>query len=321
VHLCCLPNRAKQYTIVFPELIFRAIISSKVNKDIIGRVKAMTSRVITATACGIAATILVAGLSAIMLTGCASNSSLPISNPPGSPVNVTGNWQFTATTTSGEAVPIAAYLTSANGAVSGNAQVQMAFPLYCEPNGCCGGAFAQFNGSLSGTVDAEGNLTLGSAVPNGGPVFTMAGKVSPGTLTNGNFNLTGACAAQGTVAGTEYPALNGTYNGTLTSLVTGQSFAISATFEQSPNLTLGGDFNVTGTAHLTGYPCVTSASTGSGGFLGNNFEVALNAVPGGTLIVSGVLPPDGKALALSYIYVLMGSSCNNDSGLGTLTMQ
>jgi hypothetical protein len=193
-------------------------------------------------------------------------------------------------------------------------------------NGCCGGPFAQFNPSLTGAIDAKNNLTLGSTVPNGGPVFTMTGVVSEGTLTNGSFTLTGSCPAQGTITGTEYPALNGTYAGTLTSQKSGQSFAISATFDQSTALNSRGFFNVNGTANLTGYPCMTSAAVATpfdmnSGFLGNSFSVTMNAVPNGDLIVDGTLSPDGKTLALTYFFFLMGSSCNNDTGTGLLTLQ
>ena len=289
----------------------------------------MTSRVLKAAECCGDAILFLASLLAAGLVGCVSNPAVatsnppnsPISNPPSSPANITGNWQFIANPGPAGGIPIATYLTSANGVVSGTAQVQMAFPLYCAPNGCCGGPFYVFNRSLTGTVDAKGNLMLGSNVPNGGPVFTMTGQVNGESLNNGNYTLTGSCSDQGAVAGTEYPALNGTYTGTLTSQITGQSFAISATFDQSTAVTLSGVFDVTGTANLTGYPCVTSASVTGGSFLGNNLEVAMNAVPGGLLDVSGVLSPDGKTLALSYVYVLMGSNCNNDGGTGTLTLQ
>jgi hypothetical protein len=285
----------------------------------------MTSRVWAATEyCG-AAVIFFAGLLAVDLTGCASNSPIAISNPPGSPVNVTGNWEFTANPSGGGGVPFGVYLTSANGVVSGSAQVQIAFPQDCVA-GCCGGPFAEFNDALTGTADAEGNLTLGSAVPNGGPVFAMTGTVNSGTLTNGSFTLTGGCPAQGTIAGIEYPALNGTYAGTLTSEMTGRSFTIMATLDQSSTPNSGGAFNVSGTAGLTGYPCATSGTVGTpldqySSFLGNNLEVTMNAVPSGSLSLSGTLSPDEKTMAAQYAFVLMGSSCNDDYGSGTLTLQ
>jgi hypothetical protein len=154
----------------------------------------------------------------------------------------------------------------------------------------------------------------------------MTGTVSGGTLTNGSFTLTGLCPAQGTITGTEYPTLNGTYAGTLTSQTSGQNFAVSATFDQSATLNSRGFFNVDGTVNFTGYPCMTSAAVATpldmnSGFLGNNFTVTMNAVPGGDLIVIGTLSPDGKTLTVTYFFILMGSSCNNDTGTGLLMLQ
>jgi hypothetical protein len=271
------------------------------------------------------ALIVFLGLTAGGLTGCGSTSKISITDPPPTPANITGNWQFTATINGGGTVPFAAYLTSTDGAVSGNAWIQIAFPASCTVSGCCGGAFASFNPSLTGTIDAKNNLTLGSAVPNGGPVFTMTGIMSGGTLTNGSFTLTGSCPAQGTITGIEYPTLNGTYAGTLTSQTSGQSYAVSAAFDQSATLNSRGFFNVDGTVNFTGYPCMTSADVATpldmnSGFLGNNFTVTMNAVPGGDLIVIGTLSPDGKTLATTYFFILMGSSCNNDTGTGLLTL-
>ena len=269
------------------------------------------------------------GLTAGGLTGCGPISNLSLTDPPSTPANVTGNWQFTAVLNGGGTVPIAAYLTSTDGVVSGTAYVNIAIPASCTVTGCCGVAFASFNPSLTGAIDAKNNLTLGSAVPNGGPVFTMTGTVSGGTLTNGSFTLTSSCSAQnaqGTITGTMYPTLNGTYAGTLTSQTSGQSFAISATFDQSATLNSRGFFNVNGTVNFTGYPCMTSAAVATpldmnSGFIGNNFSVTMNAVPGGDLIGFGALSPDGKTLAFQYFFILMGSSCNNDTGTGSLTLQ
>jgi hypothetical protein len=285
----------------------------------------MTSQICAAGARRLAALKVFFGLIAASLIGCGgSNSITPTPNPPSFPTSITGDWQFTAAINGGRNIPLAAYLTSAAGAVSGTAVADAAFPGDGTPE-CCGGPFASFSSSLTGTVDAKNNLTLVSTVPNGGPVFTMTGIVNAGTLANGSFTLTGPCPAQGTITGTEYPTLNGTYTGTLTSTSTGQSFVVSTTFDQSAALNSRGFFNVNGTANFAGYPCMTSAVVATplemnSGFLGNNFEVTMNAAPSGDLIVSGTLSPDGKTLAVTYFFVLMGSSCNNDKGTGSLKL-
>jgi hypothetical protein len=257
------------------------------------------------------------------LAGCGGSST--IVTPPSTPTNITGNWLFTTQNAGGGSDPIAAYLSLTGNTVTGSAVVEAAFPLDCAPNGCCGGPFAEFNGSLTGTIDNKGNLMLGSTVPNGGPVFTMTGDVIAGTLTNGSFTLTGSCPAQGPVIGVEFPTLNGTYAGKLTSQSNGASFSISATVAQSTTLNSRGFFNVSGTAQLSGYPCLTSATAAMpldiySGFLGNSFEVTMNASSGGaTLDFGGVLSLDGKTLMANYFVI--GGGCANDIGQGTLTRQ
>jgi hypothetical protein len=266
--------------------------------------------------------LLIAGV----IAGCGGNS-LIVSSPPGSAADVTGNWVLTAgIAPGGGGRQIAAYLSSNNGAVSGSAVVEGACPTDCA-NGCCGGPFcAGFNGSLSGTVDANGNLKLGSAVANGGPVFSMSATAGQGQLSNGAFTLTGTCPAQGAIGGTEYPTLAGTYSGTLTSTNTGKSFAISETVDQSSSLNSSGYFDVTATANLSGYSCVTSATEATpvnqnSGFLGDGFTVNMIASPGGMFFLTGTISPDGKTMAANYEYALLGSTCNIDIGSGTLTLQ
>ena len=263
-----------------------------------------------------------AALLAFTLAGCSGTNSL-VTDPPPSAGEITGNWVLQPDP---GGLSIAAYLSSNNGVVSGNAVAEGACPLDCA-NGCCGGPFcAGFNGSLSGTIDENGNLKLGSAVPNGGPVFSMTATATNGTLANGAFTLTGSCPAQGTIAGTEYPTLAGTYSGTLTSQNTGKSFAISETVDQSSSLNSGGFFDVSATASLSGYSCVTSVAEATplnqnSSFLGDNFIVTMNASPGGTLFLSGAISPDGKTMAATYEYALLGSACNIDVGQGTLVLQ
>ena len=257
--------------------------------------------------------------------GCGSGSSSKITTTAGIP----GNWEFTLTNSgavmfSGGVVPMGVSLTSTGSAVSGTAGVQLAFPQICSADGCCGGPFAEFNDSLTGTLDDKGNLTLGSAVPNGGPVFTMAATVSGGTMTNGTFSLTGPCPDQGTITGVALPALDGTYAGTVTSVDTGNSYSLSTTLQQSATPNARGFFDVNGTATISGYPCLTSATAATpleqnSGFLGNQFGVTMNGGGGATLSISGTLSQDGKTIGATYM--VGGGTCHLDYGRGTLTLQ
>lgn len=124
-----------------------------------------------------AAAMFLFGMMASGPVGCGSGGTF---TPPGTPAGIPANWEFTGTDSRGGKIPMGVSLTAMGSAVSGTASVQLAFPQLCSANGCCGGPFAEFNDSLTGTLDDKGNLTLGSAVPNGGPVFTMAATVSGG---------------------------------------------------------------------------------------------------------------------------------------------
>ena len=255
--------------------------------------------------------------------GCGSGSKITTTT------GIPGNWEFTLTNSgavmfSGGVVPMGVSLTSTGSAVSGTAGVQLAFPQICSADGCCGGPFAEFNDSLTGTLDDKGNLTLGSAVPNGGPVFTMAATVSGGTMTNGTFSLTGPCPDQGTITGVALPALDGTYAGTVTSVDTGNSYSLSTTLQQSATPNARGFFDVNGTATISGYPCLTSATAATpleqnSGFLGNQFGVTMNGGGGATLSISGTLSQDGKTIGATYM--VGGGTCHLDYGRGTLTLQ
>ncbi|MHB1938849.1 MAG: hypothetical protein ACYCOR_20045 [Acidobacteriaceae bacterium] len=278
----------------------------------------MTSRAWLAGGSCAALTLLL-GLIVGGLAGCGSGSGSKITTS----ADIPGNWEFTATIGRNGVVPIGVYLTSTGSVVSGTAGVQMPFPNDCI-NGCCGGPFAQFNDSLTGKLDDKGNLTLGSTVPNGGPVFTMTAVVSGGTMTNGTFNLTGGCPAKGTITGVELPTLNGTYAGTVKSTDTGRSYSLSTTLQQSATINAQGSLNVTGTATFTGYPCLTSTTMAmplsqNSGLSGDLFGVTMNGAGGATLSISGTLSQDGKTVGVTYLAA--GGSCHLDLGRGTLTLQ
>lgn len=260
--------------------------------------------------------------------GCGGSSWHSLPAQP-NPTGITGNWEFTASETSGTmpspvAVPLGVYLSASNGSVTGSAVPQSAFSTACQ-GGCCGGPFALFNSSLTGTLGANGQLTLSSTVPGGGPVFTMSAIVNGESLSNGSFTLTGTCAVQGTITGTAYPPLNGTYGGTMTSKDTGDSFTITTTLQQGTAVNARGFLNVNGTATLQGNACMSSATAAmpleqNSGVLGNVFGVTMDAPQGGaTLALAGSLSQDGKTITASY--TIGGGGCVLDYGTGTLTLQ
>ena len=266
--------------------------------------------------------IILLGLVAGGSSGCHSASH---GRATSAATGVTGNWELTATEDNGATVPIGAYLKTSGDTVYGAAQVQKVFSAGCAANGCCGGPFAEFDRLITGNLDGAGDIALKSQVPGGGPVFTMTGSASGDSRLQGDFSLTGACSAQGTLTGVEIPALHGTYSGVMTSRQTGKSFEISATLEQSTKLNPRGFFNVSGSARLSSYSCMTAARVAApldrnSALLGNKFQVSMSASQGGAMIgLSGKLEQGGQTLAATYAVV--GGGCSNDFGKGTLTQQ
>ncbi|MGB8029368.1 MAG: hypothetical protein WCF30_06850 [Terracidiphilus sp.] len=257
----------------------------------------MTSRASTAGV-GFYTTAIVAVFILGGLAGCGGKAPISPPSSPGTPANITGNWVLTVNPTAGGTAPIAVYLTSNAGSVSGLAVGPAATDLLMYPDGCVGSPIGMFsNVALSGTVSGS-------------------------SLSNGSFAISGDCTTQGSMTGVEYPAVNGTYSGTVTSQATGQSFQVTATLDQSSTPNSAGLLALTGTATVSGYSCVPSSATAiSASFVGNDFFVDLSDSSSGILGWGGSLSPDGKTLGINYGFSPASSSCNEDFGAGTLTLQ
>ena len=255
------------------------------------------------------------------LIGCGGQSM------PSSAMNITGNWELEATpagsTTAANAVRVylPVYLIANSGNVSGMVLLPPTPDLICAGN-CCGGTLSAMNPSLTGTVDANGNLALGSANPPGAAVFNMKGMVSGATLSNGSFTLTGMCGAQGTMAGIEYPPIDGTYTGAMASQNLGQSFTVTLVLSQSSGPNASGFLGLTGSLSPTGYSCLASTALQvSTSFVGNSFGGQLNIATKESFGYTGTLSADGKTIAFTYGLVGGSGSCSGDYGKGTLTLQ
>lgn len=261
---------------------------------------------------------------ALGTTGCAGNPQNPIVVQL--PANITGNWELTANVTPGGTASIAIYLSSSAGNVSGVAIGPSATDLLVYPDGCVGSPLGNFNGvALTGAVDGSGNLTLGTAAGSN-PAFAMTGVVSGSTISSGSFTIacSNSATAKGTITGVEYPALNGTYAGTLTSQVTGQSFTMAMTLSQGSAPNSNGVLSLSGTVDVSGYsyisPTAMSFPTGFT-FVGNTFALDVNSSSGEALYLTVTLSPDAKTLQLTYGTFPSGGGLTQDYGTGTLTLQ
>ena len=247
-----------------------------------------------------------------VLLGCSGVTN--VSNPPATYLSVTGDWGLTATSTvvANSTFPVGVDLTSNQGSVSGIAHLSSS----CYP--------IATNVPLTGTIDTSGNIALTSSSVNG-QVLTVTGKTSTGAdFTSGTYAVAGGCAAgdKGTVAGSEVPAVTGTYTGTVKS-VSGPSVGVTALLTQTVTPDANGFLHLSGTAAFTGSPCFTQTTIATpatdtnilGLYLAANFT---SSNPSAVIETVGSISADGKTLTISYQVV--GGACAGDTGSGSLVL-
>ena len=269
---------------------------------------------------------------AFCLAGC--GASTPSNSTP-APAGITGNWQLALTSTTGGSATggsatYGIYLTQTGSTVSGIIGMQQAYPLCVPPSGPpCAFPFGEIALDLVGTADSSGNIVLNSVPDSGGPAaFSITASTTEDTRLSGTYTITlvntspaGTWVDQGTISGNTIDALNGTYSGTLKSLVTGNTIGITTTLSQTSSPDSGGNLEVSGSANFTGSPCFTSATVPNPGpLLGNQLVIDFvpTSSPTTTIVLSGTLSQDAKTIAATYE---INGGCGSDTGSGTLTLQ
>src|SRR6266702_1058067 len=155
----------------------------------------------------------IAGLTGCGTSGYPGSASSGGSGSSAGYIYLTGNWQFQATTPSGP-VPFTALAGFINeqGDKPGVDDLTTA-AFQAQPSTCYLGApVIPLQGSTQGTA-----LGLRSFSVNGQYVTINATKDSTATHLNGTYKVDGGCAsgASGTLSGTKYAPLTGTYSGSL----------------------------------------------------------------------------------------------------------
>lgn len=248
--------------------------------------------------------------------GYPTNGSTP---PPAGYAFLTGNWVF-ATTPTASPTPF----TGLSGFIDeqdqdpGTNDVATA-ALQAQPSNCYLGADTiPLEGTVQGTA-----LGLHSFSVNGQYVTINATKNSTATTLTGTYSVSGGCAngAAGTITGTRYAILNGTYTGSFTnSPAQGLQLAVS----QNTQGTGSGNFFVSGTAAFTGISCFTTGTMAAdnGSIIGNMVVLTYttNDPSGAQVVLSGEINPTASTLTLSSA-VVTGGSCAGALGGATLALQ
>ncbi len=257
--------------------------------------------------------IVLAGSAACgLLAGCSGDGSSN-SAAPRTFLNITGNWGFTATSTTyqGATAPVGVQLTAANGAVTGIAHIFSSCYAITD------------NVPLTGTEDYDGNLSLTSSSVNGN-VLTITAKLASATaVSSGTYSIAAntGCKDSGTINGSTVAPVSGTYKGTVKSLANSATFPVTAALTQSSTADVNGFEHLTGSVSFMGSPCVTTSTINNTAtnteVIGNLYLAMFSSGGSPNVLTYGTLSADAKTLNVTYQL----GNCAGDYGSGILTLQ
>lgn len=257
---------------------------------------------------------------ALVITGC-TTAGTPITggSGPTSYNYLTGNWVLQVTPTSGGTpfTTLSGFINEEDDKPGVNDNATAAFQA--QPSTCYLGAdIVPWYGYVYGTP-----VDFYSFDVNGQFVTIKATKNAAATQLTGTYSIAGGCANgdTGTITGTRYAVLKGTYAG---SLANNSAQSMQLTLAQNVTGTGSGTFFVSGTATFAGFSCFTTgtmAST-SGSIIGNTVQLnfTTNDVNGSNVILSGTIDPTAITLTLTSGSI-QGGDCSGSLGTGTLTLQ
>lgn len=274
-------------------------------------------------AAALASVALLVGLSGCVKNGGGGTKPTPTPVNPADYDYLSGNWEIQATPATGTTAPFTAlggyiYEQGNNPGVDDltQAALQAQSPSSCYANASYDTAVTvPLTGSTQGA-----DIRLASFAVNNQVLTIIGTKNSTATAFTGTYSVAGGCAngASGTVTGTEYDALTGTYTGS----VTGNSGeTMSLKLSQYSDGTGDGVFLVSGSATFTGFPCFTTGNLAAqnGGVAGSAVALTFttNDAKGAQAVLTGTINPSAETLTINSITVT-GGSCPGSIGAATL---
>jgi hypothetical protein len=226
--------------------------------------------------------------------------SSPPTNPPGPSLNITGNWEFSTTSTAGtSSLTIAGNLTQTGSSVVGEVHV--------DGSNCFDQNIVV---KLTGT-SANRSVSLISAAVDG-QVLTIAGSFNPQNLLTGTYVIDGGCADgdRGQTAGSHIGSLQGYWAGYLTT-AGGRMIHWETTFLQD-RPTAEGSFGLNGSFGIDD-PCMNSGTITSGTFPSASYTMGRSLVleikaDNGTMTFVGTTQPWGL---IEGNYTITGNACGS----------
>jgi hypothetical protein len=187
---------------------------------------------------------LLAGVLALVLTGCGASSNLALTQ---------GNWSMTATTSGAPTFYIGGNLTQSGTNLVGT--------MYVINSNCYSPSqTVAFTGTVKGN-----NVALTSASV-GGEVITVAASGTAGSLT-GTYSIAGGTTCNGdsgTLTATPVPSISATWSGPIVD-ANGDNAILSMALTQAATASPDGTFALTGNLTYTGSTCSVSGTLPAGG--------------------------------------------------------
>ena len=254
------------------------------------------------------------------LLGCTTISyPLGPTTPPPSYQFLTGNWEFTTSPTSGSAQfgLFAGFIDEQSVDAGVNDPVTTSLQIE-EPATCFVGTIVV---PLQGDLKAS-DLELISFTDVSQFLSIVATKDATATHLTGTYSVGGGCASgsQGTLSGTRYAPLAGTYSGPVTGPTS--TTTLSLVLAQSLQGNGDGTSNVTGRATIAGNSCFSTATfnLGDGTVLGSKLNLSFNTNDGSQMTVVGTFDPTADRITAASTTVT-GGACAGSLGTASLQLQ
>jgi hypothetical protein len=245
---------------------------------------------------------LLAGVFALVLTGCGASSNLNLTQ---------GNWSMTATPSGGGTFYIGGNLTQSGTNLVGT--------MYVVNSNCYSPSqTVAFTGTVKGN-----NVALTSASV-GGEVITVAATGTAGSLT-GTYSIAGGTTCNGdsgTLTATPVPSISATWSGPIVSQGGQSTLALAIT--QATTASSDGTFALTGTGTYTNSTCFSTASITSAFVAGPYLVVNGTTDDGGNFFYTNVLLNNSASptnMKGTYEVSDPGATCDGDLDSPTFTKQ
>ncbi|WP_157178294.1 hypothetical protein [Terriglobus roseus] len=225
----------------------------------------------------------------------------------------TGNWVVQATATSGTA-PFTLLSGYINEQQTGTSHPTTGTFLPASTGCYAAAANVPMNGVIQGV-----RLHLVSFGLDQQVLDISAAKDDTSTHFTGTYSVTGGCAdgTAGTVAGTRYSALTGTYRGSLSA---DPATVVTLTLNQFALGTGEAKFLVSGFAVVAGQTCFTTGtlSTANGSVIGNHVQMSFLNSNGPKMDVTGEFDAEATTISVSGL-LFTGAGCPTNVAQATLT--